>query len=42
VGPDNIGVTITYQHTWVTSIAKISLSSVTFNLTSATRVEPQR
>jgi hypothetical protein len=42
VGPDNIGVTITYQHTWITSIAKISLSSVTFNLTSATRVEPQR
>jgi hypothetical protein len=42
VGPDNIGVTITYQHTWVTSIAKISLGAMTFNLTSATRVEPQR
>jgi Flp pilus assembly protein TadG len=40
--PDNIGVTITYQHTWVTSVAKISLSSLTFNITSATRVEPQQ
>ena len=40
--PDNIGVTITYQHNWITSVAKISLSSLTFNLTSATRVEPQQ
>jgi hypothetical protein len=39
--PDNIGVTITYQHTWMTSIAKISVNSMTFNITSATRVEPQ-
>ncbi|MDQ6858173.1 MAG: pilus assembly protein [Chloroflexota bacterium] len=41
-GPDNIGVTITYTHNWVTSVARISLGSLTFNLTSATRVEPQQ
>ena len=41
-GPDNVGVTITYTHSWVTSIARISLSSLTFNITSATRVEPQQ
>jgi hypothetical protein len=39
--PDNVGVTISYTHTWMTSVAKISLSSLTFSLTSATRVEPQ-
>lgn len=41
-GPDNIGVTITYTHSWVTSVAKITLASLTFSLTSATRVEPQQ
>jgi hypothetical protein len=41
-GPDNIGVTVTYTHSWVTSVAKIALSSLTFSLTSATRVEPQQ
>jgi hypothetical protein len=40
--PDNIGVTVNYTHTWVTSVAKISLNSLTFNITSATRVEPQQ
>jgi hypothetical protein len=40
--PDNIGVTVTYQHSWVTSVAKISLGAMTFNITSATRVEPQQ
>src|SRR4030088_1159694 len=40
--PDNIGVTITYQHNWVTSVAKISAGTMTFNITSATRVEPQQ
>ena len=41
-GPDNIGVTISYTHNWVTSVAKISLSSLSFNITQATRVEPQQ
>jgi hypothetical protein len=41
-GPDNVGVTITYTHSWVTSVAQISLNSLTFNITSATRVEPQQ
>ena len=41
-GLDNIGVTITYQHSWITSVARISLGSMTFNITSATRVEPQQ
>lgn len=40
--PDNIGVTVNYQHSWVSSVAKISLSGLTFNLTSATRIEPQQ
>ena len=40
--PDNIGVTIAYQHSWMTTIARISLTGVTFNLTAATRVEPQK
>lgn len=41
-GPDNVGVTITYTHNWMTSVAKISLASLNFNLTSATRIEPQQ
>ena len=41
-GPDNVGVTITYTHNWLTSVAKISLSSLSFNLTCATGVEPQQ
>ncbi len=40
--PDNIGVTINYQHTWVSSVAQISLSGLVFNITSATRIEPQQ
>jgi hypothetical protein len=40
--PDNVGVTIAYQHSWVSSVAQISLTGLTFNLTSATRVEPQQ
>jgi hypothetical protein len=40
--PDNIGVTITYQHSWLTSVARISLSALQFSLTSATRTEPQQ
>lgn len=40
--PDNIGVTITYTHNWITSIAKISAGSLNFSLTSATRIEPQQ
>jgi len=41
-GPDNVGVTITYTHAWITSVAQISLSSLRFDLTSATRIEPQQ
>jgi TadE-like protein len=41
-GPDIIGVTVTYTHNWLTSVAKISLGALTFNLTSATRTEPQQ
>lgn len=41
-GPDNIGVTITYQHNWLTTVARISLSTLQFSLTSATRAEPQQ
>ena len=41
-GLDNIGVTITYTHRWITSVAQISLSGLNFNLTSATRIEPQQ
>lgn len=40
-GPDNVGVTISYTHNWVTSVARISLSALTFNLTTSTRIEPQ-
>lgn len=40
--PDNIGATISYTHNWVTSVAQISLSALTFDLTAATRVEPQQ
>jgi hypothetical protein len=40
-GPDNVGVTVSYTHNWITSIARISLCSLTFNLTSSTRIEPQ-
>jgi hypothetical protein len=40
-GPDNVGVTVSYTHNWITSIARISLGSLTFNLTSSTRIEPQ-
>ncbi|MEA2661513.1 MAG: TadE-like protein [Chloroflexota bacterium] len=40
--PDNIGVTITYTHSWLTSVAQISLSALTFSLTSSTRAEPQK
>lgn len=40
--PDNVGVTITYQHSWVSSVAQISLTGLIFNLTSSTRVEPQQ
>lgn len=40
--PDNIGVSITYVHTWVTSFVKFAASSATFNLSSATRIEPQK
>lgn len=42
ITPDNIGVTINYQHSWVSSFAQISLSGLVFNITSATRVEPQQ
>lgn len=41
-GPDNVGVTVTYTHSWVTSLAKIALTAVTFSLTASTRVEPQQ
>lgn len=40
--PDNIGVTISYTHRWVTSVAQISLADLTFGITAATRVEPQK
>ena len=41
-GPDNVGVTITYTHNWLTSVAQISAGALTFNITSATRIEPQQ
>jgi hypothetical protein len=41
-GPDNVGVTISYRHNWLSSVAQISLNGITFNITSATRIEPQQ
>ncbi|HVR88273.1 MAG TPA: TadE/TadG family type IV pilus assembly protein [Candidatus Limnocylindria bacterium] len=41
-GPDNIGVVITYTHSWLTSVAQISLGSLRFNISAATRIEPQQ
>ena len=40
--PDTIGVTVSYQHSWVTSVAQIATSAITFSETSATRIEPQQ
>lgn len=40
--PDNIGVTISYTHNWITSVAQISAGALSFSLTSATRIEPQQ
>lgn len=40
--PDNIGITITYQHTWITTMANIGAGSLTFTQTAATRIEPQQ
>jgi Flp pilus assembly protein TadG len=38
---DTIGVSVTYQHFWLTSFARISGSGVTFTEASITRAEPQ-
>ena len=38
-GVDTIGVRITYQHFWLTSFARLIGSGVTFEETTATRVE---
>jgi len=40
-GVDTIGVRITYEHFWLTSFARLIGSGVTFEETTATRVEPQ-
>lgn len=41
-GPDNIGVRITYEHLWVTSIVKSASAGARFTMTAATRIEPQK
>jgi hypothetical protein len=41
-GPDNIGVVISYTHNWLTSVAQISVGALNFNISSATRIEPQQ
>jgi len=40
--PDNIGVTISYRHNWVSSVAQISVGGLAFDITAATRIEPQK
>jgi Flp pilus assembly protein TadG len=40
-GLDTVGVRVTYQHRWVTSIAQVT-GSVTFSIATATRMEPQQ
>ncbi|HEV8536088.1 MAG TPA: TadE family protein [Candidatus Limnocylindria bacterium] len=39
---DTIGVRVTYQHSWLTSFARLTGSGVTFTEASITRGEPQR
>ena len=40
-GVDMVGVKVTYQHRWLTSIAQWAGQFVTFAVTTATRMEPQ-
>lgn len=41
-GLDTIGVRVTYQHKWMTTIAQQSGGTITFSVGSATRMEPQQ
>jgi Flp pilus assembly protein TadG len=41
-GLDTIGVRVTYQHRWMTTIAQQSGGTITFSVGSATRMEPQQ
>ena len=38
---DTIGVKVTYQHTWLTSFARITGTGVTFTESAIARAEPQ-
>ena len=40
-GLDTIGVKVTYQHRWITTIVQ-QTGTITFTVTSATRLEPQQ
>jgi Flp pilus assembly protein TadG len=40
-GPDTIGVKVTYQHRWVTTLVQ-QTGTITFTVASATRMEPQQ
>jgi uncharacterized protein (UPF0333 family) len=40
-GLDTIGVKVTYQHRWVTSLVQ-QTGTITFSIASATRMEPQQ
>jgi Flp pilus assembly protein TadG len=40
-GLDIVAVQITYQHSWLTSFARITGAGLTFNELTATRIEPQ-
>jgi Flp pilus assembly protein TadG len=41
-GLDTIGVRVTYQHHWITTIAQNTGGTITFSVGSATRLEPQQ
>jgi Flp pilus assembly protein TadG len=38
---DIVGVRVTYQHSWLTSFARMTGSGITFTQTTAMRIEPQ-
>lgn len=38
---DIVGVRVTYQHSWLTSFARLTGSGITFTQTTAMRIEPQ-
>jgi Flp pilus assembly protein TadG len=41
-GLDTIGVRVTYQHRWITTVAQHAGGTITFSVGSATRLEPQQ